>query len=169
MLDINSDINSLSNFKRNTPEFLRQLKETGHPVVLTINGKAELVVQDTASYQKLIELAGRAERMDALKASIEDMKAGKLVPADDLPFEFLMNTLRLREGFPEEAFEARTGLAFERLAAPLSRLRDRGLMERDGRHWRASRRGFDFLNDLLGEFLPVAPEFLPMAPIGAMS
>ena len=77
MLDFNSDINSLSNFKRNTPEFLRQLKETGHPVVLTINGKAELVVQDTASYQKLIELAERAERMDALKASIDDMKAGQ--------------------------------------------------------------------------------------------
>ena len=38
MLDLNSDIDSLSNFKRNTPEFLRQLKETGHPVVLTING-----------------------------------------------------------------------------------------------------------------------------------
>ena len=84
MLDINNDINSLSNFKRNTPEFLRQLKETGHPVVLTINGKAELVVQDTASYQKLIELAERAERMDALKASIEDMKAGKVIPADDV-------------------------------------------------------------------------------------
>ena len=84
MLDLSSDINSLSNFKRNTPEFLRQLKETGHPVVLTINGKAELVVQDTASYQKLIELAERAERMDALKASIEDMKAGKVIPADDV-------------------------------------------------------------------------------------
>jgi PHD/YefM family antitoxin component YafN of YafNO toxin-antitoxin module len=84
MLDINSDINSLSNFKRNTPEFLRQLKETGHPVVLTINGKAELVVQDTASYQKLIELAERAERMDALKASIEDMKAGKVIPAEEV-------------------------------------------------------------------------------------
>jgi PHD/YefM family antitoxin component YafN of YafNO toxin-antitoxin module len=84
MLDLNSDINSLSNFKRNTPEFLRQLKETGHPVVLTINGKAELVVQDTASYQKLIELAERAERLDALKASIEDMKAGKVIPAADV-------------------------------------------------------------------------------------
>ena len=84
MLDINNDINSLSNFKRNTPEFLRQLKKSGHPVVLTINGKAELVVQDTASYQKLIELAERAERMDALKASIEDMKAGKVIPADDV-------------------------------------------------------------------------------------
>src|SRR4051812_35550196 len=78
MLDMNRDINSLSNFKRNTPDFLRQLKETGHPVVLTINGKAELVVQDTASYQKLIELAERAERMDALRASLEDMRPGRL-------------------------------------------------------------------------------------------
>ena len=84
MLDLNRDINSLSNFKRNTPEFLRQLKETGHPVVLTINGKAELVVQDSASYQKLIELADRAERMEALRASIDDMRAGKVIPADDV-------------------------------------------------------------------------------------
>ena len=84
MLDIKNDINSLSNFKRKTPEFLRQLKETGHPVVLTINGKAELVVQDTASYQKLIELAERVERMEALQASINDMRAGKVVPVEDM-------------------------------------------------------------------------------------
>jgi len=84
MLDIKSDINSLSNFKRKTSEFLRQLKETGHPVVLTINGKAELVVQDTASYQKLIELAERVERMEALQASINDMRAGKVVPVEDM-------------------------------------------------------------------------------------
>ena len=84
MLDIKGDINSLSNFKRKTPEFLRQLKETGHSVVLTINGKAELVVQDTASYQKLIELAERVERMEALEASINDMRAGKIVPVEDM-------------------------------------------------------------------------------------
>jgi len=84
MLDLNRDINSLPNFKRNTPEFLRQLKETGQPVVLTINGKAELVVQDSASYQRLIELADRAERMEALWASIDDMRAGKVIPADDV-------------------------------------------------------------------------------------
>ena len=84
MLDIKSDINSLSNFKRNTAEFLRQLKETGHPVVLTINGKAELVVQDTSSYQKLVELAQRAERMEALQASLDDMRAGKVVPIEDM-------------------------------------------------------------------------------------
>jgi PHD/YefM family antitoxin component YafN of YafNO toxin-antitoxin module len=84
MLDINSDIHSLSNFKRNTPEFIKQLKQTGHPVVLTINGKAELVVQDTASYQKLIELADRAKQMDDLRASIEDMRKGKVSPAEDM-------------------------------------------------------------------------------------
>jgi prevent-host-death family protein len=82
MLDVNRDINSLSNFKRNTSEFLAQLKETGQPVVLTINGKAELVVQDTASYQRLIEMAEKAERMEALQASIEDMRAGRLIPVE---------------------------------------------------------------------------------------
>jgi prevent-host-death family protein len=84
MLDLNTDIDSLSNFKRNTRQFLRQLKETGHPVVLTINGKAEFVVQDTASYQKLLELAERAERLEALRASVADMKAGKTAPADEM-------------------------------------------------------------------------------------
>jgi PHD/YefM family antitoxin component YafN of YafNO toxin-antitoxin module len=87
MLDINRDIDSLSNFKRNTPEFVRQLKESGHPVVLTVNGKAELVVQDTASYQKLIERAARADRveeMESLRLAIEEMKAGKGRPIDEM-------------------------------------------------------------------------------------
>lgn len=83
-MDITRDIDSLSNFKRRTPEFLRHLKESGHPVVLTINGKAELVVQDSASYQRLSELAERAERMDALQASIDDMRAGRVVPAEGM-------------------------------------------------------------------------------------
>jgi hypothetical protein len=51
---------------------------------LTINGKAELVVQDPASYQKLVELAERAERMNALQASIEDMRAGRVIPAESM-------------------------------------------------------------------------------------
>jgi PHD/YefM family antitoxin component YafN of YafNO toxin-antitoxin module len=84
MLDRNRDINSLSNSKQNTSEFLRQLKATGHPVVLTINGQAELVVQDTASYQKLIELAEQAEKMEALRESIEDMRAGRVSPVEDM-------------------------------------------------------------------------------------
>jgi prevent-host-death family protein len=84
MLDLKRDIDSLSNFKRNTPEFLRQLRKTGHPVVLTINGKAELVVQDAASFQKLLERAERAERMEALRESIADMRAGRVSPVEDM-------------------------------------------------------------------------------------
>src|SRR5438067_1854407 len=84
MLDIHRDINSLSNFKRNTAAFLRQLKETGQPVVLTINGKAELVVQDTKSYQKLLELAERVEDLEKTRQAIEEMNAGLGRPAEEM-------------------------------------------------------------------------------------
>lgn len=62
MLDIGRDIESLSSFKRNTSQFVRQLRQTGEPVVLTINGKAALVVQDAQSYQKLLEQVERPAR-----------------------------------------------------------------------------------------------------------
>ena len=51
MLDLANDIRSLSDFKRNTVDLLDRLRKTGHPLVLTINGKAELVVQDAEAYQ----------------------------------------------------------------------------------------------------------------------
>jgi prevent-host-death family protein len=81
MIDLSQDIHSLSDFKRKTTEFLARMKENGHPVVLTINGKAELVVQDAASYQRLLELAERAEMMDFLRESRADIEAGRTEPA----------------------------------------------------------------------------------------
>src|SRR5579859_3493398 len=83
MIDLSQDIRSLSDFKRNTSEFMTQMKESGHPVVLTVNGKAELVVQDAASYQRLLELAERAEMMEFLRESREDLEAGRTQPALD--------------------------------------------------------------------------------------
>jgi prevent-host-death family protein len=76
-MQIDRDIHSLTDFKKNTPEFLRQLKETGDPVILTINGKAELVVQDAASYQKLLDLAEEARVIEGVRQGLEDMKAGR--------------------------------------------------------------------------------------------
>jgi prevent-host-death family protein len=84
MLDLRRDIDSLSNFKRNTADFLRKLKKTGHPVVLTVNGKAELVVQDTASYQRLMELAEQAQEMEITRRAVAEMKAGHGRPADEM-------------------------------------------------------------------------------------
>jgi prevent-host-death family protein len=80
MIDLSQDIHSLSDFKRRTSEFMTQMKKTGHPVVLTVNGKAEMVVQDAAGYQKLLEQAERAEMMEFLQKSREDMEAGRTQP-----------------------------------------------------------------------------------------
>ena len=81
MIDLSQDIHSLSDFKRKTPEFMARMKKNGHPVVLTINGKAELVVQDAASYQRLLELADRAEMIEFLHESRADIDAGRTEPA----------------------------------------------------------------------------------------
>jgi prevent-host-death family protein len=84
MLDINRDIHPLTDFKRNTPEFLKQLRETGEPVVLTINGKAELVVQDARSYQKLRALAERLETIEAVQEGLASMKRDEGRPMDEV-------------------------------------------------------------------------------------
>jgi prevent-host-death family protein len=55
MLDLSQDICSLSDFKRNSAPLVEQLKRTGRPVVLTLNGKADLVVQDVVAYQRLLD------------------------------------------------------------------------------------------------------------------
>jgi prevent-host-death family protein len=81
MLDLSRDIHSLSDFKRKTSTYMARLKKSGHPLVLTINGKAELVVQDAASYQRLLELAEQAEMMEFLLESRADMEAGRTEPA----------------------------------------------------------------------------------------
>jgi prevent-host-death family protein len=82
MLDLSRDIHPLTDFKRNTPEFLAQLKQTGQPVVLTINGKAALVVQDARSYQRLMELAERLETIEAVREGLASMRRGEGRPAE---------------------------------------------------------------------------------------
>ena len=73
MLNLERDIDSLTNFKRQTAEYLHRLQETGEPVVLTVNGKAQVVVQDVAAYQKLVETATRADRDETLTAIREGL------------------------------------------------------------------------------------------------
>ncbi|MCW5611949.1 MAG: oxygen-independent coproporphyrinogen III oxidase-like protein [Rubrivivax sp.] len=78
----------------------------------------------------------------------------------DLPFEFMMNALRLVEGFELPRFAERTGLPPSAIADALARAEQRGLLEREGEREgervRASARGFDFLSDLQAIFLPPA-------------
>src|ERR1700730_11127319 len=78
MLDIANDIRSLSDFKRNTSHLLDRLKKTGNPWVLTINGKAQVVVQDAEAYQELLE---RVETIEGIHRGLADVKAGRTKPA----------------------------------------------------------------------------------------
>lgn len=91
MIKLKDEINSLSNFKRNTSEFIEQLKETKKPIILTINGKAELVVQDAESYQKLLEISEKIETIEALKPAIKEMKEGKGESVEIVFAKFLKN------------------------------------------------------------------------------
>ncbi len=83
-----------------------------------------------------------------------DAAERRIVPAEELPFEFMLNALRLDEGFRLADFTAATGLASSAVEPALARLAARGLLLEDAGHIRPSALGFRFLNDLQAEFLP---------------
>jgi prevent-host-death family protein len=95
-MKLTRDIHSLSTFKRDTAKLVRQMKKTKQPVVLTVNGKAELVVQDAESYQKLLEAKDRMEAIEGIKRGLESMKRGGGKPAEKFFQEFFA-----AEGIPE--------------------------------------------------------------------
>ena len=72
----------------------------------------------------------------------------------DLPFEYMLNALRLRGGFALQDFTERTGLPVSALAKGLEAAQAKGLIERSMTHVRPTERGFDFLSDLQSLFLP---------------
>ncbi|MFC7411157.1 MULTISPECIES: radical SAM family heme chaperone HemW [Hydrogenophaga] len=76
------------------------------------------------------------------------------VAASDLPFEFMLNALRLKDGFELAHFSERTGLPLTTIQAGLQEAERRGLLERDLQRAWPTERGFDFLSDLQSLFLP---------------
>jgi oxygen-independent coproporphyrinogen-3 oxidase len=74
----------------------------------------------------------------------------------DLPFEFMLNALRLKEGFQPQLFLERTGLPLSAIESGLQEAQAKGLLERDLTRIKPSVRGFDFLNDLQALFLPAS-------------
>ena len=82
------DIMSLSTFKRDSNKVMRQMKKTKEPIVLTVNGKAAIVVQDAESYQKLLELKERADVVETLRQRLASRGRKKGRAAEEFFSEF---------------------------------------------------------------------------------
>jgi PHD/YefM family antitoxin component YafN of YafNO toxin-antitoxin module len=66
MLDITKDIQSLTAFRRRSGAFMKLLKKSKRPVVLTVKGKAQAVVQDAEAYQRLLDIAAKADAREGI-------------------------------------------------------------------------------------------------------
>ncbi len=81
MVNLSRDIHPLTDFKRNTDDFMNRMKKTRRPVVLTVNDKAELVVQDAESYQQVLDRLERFEAVEAIRLGIAAAEEGRVKPA----------------------------------------------------------------------------------------
>ena len=95
MFDITKDIHSVTTFRRNPGQFMKQLKKTRRPVVLTVKGRAEAVVQDAESYQLLLDIVARADVHEAVRQGLEDVAQGRTRPAQDV-----FSEIRRQHGIP---------------------------------------------------------------------
>ena len=76
------------------------------------------------------------------------------VSRKQLPFEFMLNGLRLKDGIELARYTERTGLPLSSIHAPIDEAVAKGWLQRDGLWVRPTVRGYDLLNDVLGLFLP---------------
>ncbi len=83
------DIRSLTDFQRNTKAHLKRLKATGRPEVLTVNGRAELIVQNAAAYEETLDaIRGIQRGLDGMKAgtgkpvrkALEEIRRKHIIP-----------------------------------------------------------------------------------------
>jgi prevent-host-death family protein len=80
MINLSKDIRSMSDFKRNTQELVDEMEASGRPMVLTVNGKAKVVVQDAAAYQKLLNTLDEADAIEGIKRGLDDVAHGRTQP-----------------------------------------------------------------------------------------
>ena len=84
MIDITKDIQPLTTFRNNSVKMLKQLKRTGRPIVLTVNGKAKATVISAAEYQRLMDIAADADEREGVRQGDADIAAGRTRPAEEV-------------------------------------------------------------------------------------
>ncbi len=91
-------------------------------------------------------------------AAADEALVRRAIPPRELPFEFMLNALRLTGGFDAATFTERTGLAWQEIAAAMEAAIARGLIVRTAKRYRPSELGLRFLNEVLLGFMPESPK-----------
>ncbi len=81
MINVSSDIHSMTSFKRDTRGFMKRIKKTRRPLVLTVKGKAEAVVLDPVAYQRLAEFQ---DTVEGIRRGLRDVREGRFRPVDEV-------------------------------------------------------------------------------------
>jgi prevent-host-death family protein len=69
-------VHSLTDFKRHTSDFVKKLRESHQPLILTVNGKAELVVQTTDNYRQMLDEMEKIQAIESIRRGLQSMKSG---------------------------------------------------------------------------------------------
>jgi len=93
MIDLRN-VRSVTEFQRNIKDYVGRLKRRKIPLVLTVNGRAELVVQDAESYQEMLDRLERAETLGAIQKGMEQFDRGEGIALDEAE-----KRLRKKHGF----------------------------------------------------------------------
>jgi prevent-host-death family protein len=89
-----SDIHTLTDFKRRSTEMISELETTGRPQVLTVDGSPKVVVLGVDAFERMAQLAERAETIESVRRGLEDVRAGRSSPAAQV-FEEVRRALKL--------------------------------------------------------------------------
>ena len=80
-MNITKDISPLTEFKRNAARLIAQIKETGRPQILTVNGKPSVVVMDAAAWQEMQDQLDHAETVAGIRKGLTQARAGEGIEA----------------------------------------------------------------------------------------
>lgn len=82
MSDLTRSTQTVTTFRRNTAGMLKQLNKSKRALTLTVNGKPTAIVQDAEAYQRLLDIAARADTLEAIDQGLADVASGDTIPAE---------------------------------------------------------------------------------------
>ncbi len=95
MIATSQDTHPLTTFRDNSAELIDQLRATHRPITLTVDGKPEIVIQEAAEYQRILDLAAANDANEGIRQGLADVAAGRTRPAREVFDEF-----REKRGIP---------------------------------------------------------------------